>query len=321
MNWQRVEELIDRALAEDIGTGDLSTQLLVSEKSIARAEILAKSTGVLAGQRVVTRVFQKLDASVKLHWLILDGDRFFNSGAKGLRTKVAEISGNARALLIGERTALNFLAHLSGIATLTRKFVDAVWDTPALILDTRKTTPGLRELEKWAVKIGGGFNHRAGLFDQILIKENHIAAAGGLKEVLSKMKSQWDDQGLAKCPLDRQMAGESESFLLDSPVLTDSLPAKIPVIEVQVPGELELVLNSGARWLLLDNFSSEDLQKALEIVRAFEKLAGQRIFIEVSGGITLENVRLIAEMGVDFISVGALTHSAPACDFSLELRL
>jgi nicotinate-nucleotide pyrophosphorylase (carboxylating) len=269
-----VQELIDRALAEDIGSGDVTTEALVPADAVGRARIVQKEPGVLAGLRVAEAVFRRVDPELRWHAHAHEGE--WSDG--GL---VAEVAGSSPSILRGERVALNFLGRLSGIATLTARFVRAVEGTGARILDTRKTTPGMRALEKEAVKLGGGDNHRFGLFDAFLVKENHIAAAGGVGEATRR--------ALAAAPEGMRVVVECASL-------------------EEVPQALE----AGAPALLLDNFSNEDLAEAVTRV-------GGRAELEASGGVNLDTVRSIAETGVDYISIGALTHSAPALDLSLQL--
>ncbi len=291
MNREKIDRLIALAWEEDVGTGDITTSFVCPPEKSGRAVITAKSEGILAGAPVGERVFQYArsktapSAPLECQWLKSEGATFSPGD------HIAELSGRVAAILVAERIALNFIGHLSGIATLTRKFVAAVAGTQAKILDTRKTTPGLRELEKHAVKTGGGVNHRLGLYDQIFVKGNHIRAAGGLPEVLEKLKA---------TPV---------------PKTSNALLPDLPVVEVRSLAELDQAVAGGAEWILFDNFSVADLQKAVNRVRSQSK----KIYLEASGGVTLANVRAIAETEVDFISVGALTHSAPACDFSLEI--
>jgi nicotinate-nucleotide pyrophosphorylase (carboxylating) len=269
-----VRELIDRALAEDVGAGDVTTAALVPDDERASARIVQKAPGVVAGLSVAAAVFERIDPELRWQAHVRDG---------ALRDEglVAEVAGSVASILRGERVALNFLGRLSGVATLTARFVRAVEGTGARILDTRKTTPGLRELEKAAVKAGGGENHRFGLFDALLVKENHIAAAGGVGEATRR--------ALAAA---NGLRVEIECASLD---------------------EVDEALAAGATSLLLDNFSNEGLAQAVA------RVAG-RAELEASGNVTLETVRSIAETGVDCISVGALTHSAPALDLSLQLE-
>jgi nicotinate-nucleotide pyrophosphorylase (carboxylating) len=265
-------ELIDQALAEDVGDGDATTVLLVPAEASGRATLTQKAPGVIAGLRVAEAVFHRIDAALRWHAHVEEGA--WREG--GL---VAELAGASRSILTAERVALNFLQRLSGVATLTARYVHEVEGTGARILDTRKTTPGLRLLEKQAVLAGGGHNHRAGLFDAILVKENHSAMAGGV--------------------------GEATRRALASP-----LPVEVECASL---GEVREALEAGAPRILLDNMTNDQLREAVDLV------AGQAE-LEASGGVTLETVRGIAETGVDYISVGALTHSAPALDVSLILE-
>jgi nicotinate-nucleotide pyrophosphorylase (carboxylating) len=270
-----VLDLIDRALAEDVGDGDLTTAAVVPQGAGARARIEQRAPGVPAGLRVAEAVFQRLDPGLRWRAHAVDGEW----REPGL---LAEIVGDAAAILCGERVALNFLGRLSGIATLTALYVRAVEGTGVRILDTRKTTPGMRVLEKGAVRAGGGVNHRAGLHDAILVKENHAELAGGVGEAARR--------ALADAP-------QGVSVEVECATLADVTQA----------------IDAGVPRLLLDNMSPDELRSAVELVDG-------RAELEASGGITLENVRAIAETGVDFISVGALTHSAPALDVSLLLE-
>lgn len=266
---------VEQALAEDLGTrGDLTSASTVPARAMAAATFGARSEGVIAGLAVAEAAFHAVDPRVEFKAEVDDGDRI----AAG--TIVARVTGPARALLTAERVALNFLCHMSGIATLTRRYVDAVAGTYARITDTRKTTPGLRAFEKYAVRCGGGANHRAGLFDAILIKDNHIIAAGGVAAAISAARAH---------------AGHM---------------AKIEV-EVDDLETLTTVLRHPVDAVLLDNMDTATLRSAVEIV-------GRRTLTEASGGVTLETVRAIAETGVDLISVGALTHSAPILDLGLD---
>ena len=269
-----MQELIDSALAEDLGAGDVTTDALVPPEARARARIVQKEPGAVAGLRVAEAVFRRVDPALRWHAHVREGE--WREG--GL---VAEIAGSAGSILRGERVALNFLGRLSGIATLTARFVGAVEGTGARILDTRKTTPGLRALEKGAVSAGGGENHRFGLFDGVLVKENHIAAAGGIRTAV-----------------ERARAAARDGMLVE--------------VECASLGEVDEALAAGATRLLLDNMGTEEMAEAV-------RRAAGRAELEASGGVTLETVRAIAETGVDYISVGALTHSAPALDLSLEL--
>jgi nicotinate-nucleotide pyrophosphorylase (carboxylating) len=266
-------ELIDAALAEDVGAGDVTTDLLVPARATGRATLTQKAPGVIAGLRAAEAVFHRVDPRLRWHTHVEEG---VWRDAGGL---VAEVAGTSRSILTAERVALNFLQRLSGVATLTARYVREVAGTRARILDTRKTTPGLRVLEKQAVLAGGGHNHRSGLFDAILIKENHSAMAGGVGEATRR-------------------------------ALTSSLPVEV---ECATLDEVREALAAGAPRILLDNMSNDELREAVALVSG-------RAELEASGGVTLETVRAIAETGVDFISVGALTHSAPALDVSLILK-
>jgi nicotinate-nucleotide pyrophosphorylase (carboxylating) len=269
-------DVIDRALAEDLGQSvtDLTTAAVVPEGVRARARIEQKAPGVPAGLSVAQKVFERVDPDLRWRAHARDGE--WREGGV-----LAEVAGRAASILAGERVALNFLGRLSGIATTTARYVEAVQGTGVRILDTRKTTPGLRALEKEAVRAGGGVSHRSGLFDAILVKENHAALAGGVAEAARR--------ALAAAPAG--VTVEVECATLD-----------------EVAGALE----SGVPRLLLDNMSPDELRRAVE-------LADGRAELEASGGITLETIRAVAEAGVDYISIGALTHSAPALDVSLLL--
>ncbi len=280
---QGVVPLVTRALAEDLGTGDVTSALVVPAEARAHGELRVKAAGVVSGLATAREVFRQIDPELAFAERAADGDGVVAG------TCIAEVSGRARSILAGERTALNFLQRLSGVATLTRRFVDAVAGTGVAILDTRKTTPGLRLLEKEAVRHGGGVNHRFGLYDAVMIKDNHIVAAGGLGEVLAKLTT-----------ASRTWAG---------PV----------IVEVDsFPGVCEAAIPQVDR-LLLDNFSPAQVHEAVVLLAAFESATGRRPQVEVSGGVTLDNIAAYAQPGVDFISIGALTHSAPALDISLDL--
>ena len=272
-----VRTLIEAALAEDVGRGDLTTQLTVPEHVRATAEVVAKQQGVIAGLPLAAPIFAVLASPAMVEAHLADGD----SVSAG--TRVLSVEGPARDLLIAERTLLNFLQHLSGIATLTRRYVDAVAGTAARIVDTRKTIPGLRVLEKYAVRAGGGHNHRLGLDDGILIKDNHIVAAGGVAAAVSA----------ARAGAPHTVKVECECTTLD---------------------EVDQALAAKADAILLDNMTPAAMAEAVRHIRG-------RAVTEASGGVTLESVRAIAETGVDLISVGALTHSAPAVDLSMRITL
>jgi nicotinate-nucleotide pyrophosphorylase (carboxylating) len=271
-----VDAIIRLALAEDVGRGDLTTEATVSPDATATAMLSQKAPGVVCGLPVVEAVFSCLDARVHVQRAVEEGS--FDSGT---RRVVAHIEGPAAAILTGERTALNFLQRLSGVATASRQACDLVSGTQAKVIDTRKTTPGLRVLEKYAVRVGGASNHRAGLDDGFLIKENHIRAAGGITRAVQSAQQR-------------------------------AAPGHVVEIEVTTLDELEEAISAGATLILLDNFSIDGLGAAVR------QTAG-RARLEASGGITLSNLSAIARTGVDFISLGALTHSAGVLDFSLEV--
>jgi len=272
-----LDEIVRRALAEDIGTGDVTTEAVVPAEAYAVARAVCKSNGILAGIPVAEAVFRTVDPEVLFQSFAKDGEW----GTVGFT--IFEVRGAARSLLIAERTALNFLQHLSGIATRTARCVGLVHGTKARIVDTRKTTPGLRVLEKYAVRVGGGCNHRFNLSDGILIKDNHIAAAGGIAEAVRR-------------------ARKNAPHLL-----------KIEV-EATTLEQVQEALDAGADAILLDNMPPELLRQAVQLV------AGRAV-TEASGGITEENLREIAETGVDIISLGALTHSVEAMDINMSLTL
>ena len=274
-----LRELVGRALSEDVGSGDITSQATVPADARARARILRKEPGVLFGLEAASEAFAQ--AGVER----FDGLEAEAQWHDSVPAEVALATGPARALLAAERTALNLLCHLSGVATLTARFVDAVRGTDAAILDTRKTTPGLRALEKAAVAAGGGRNHRMGLGDAVLIKENHITLAGSLAEAVRRVR-------------------EAE-------------PEREVEVECRTAAEVEEALGLGADRLLLDNMEPAELAAAVAARDAAAKAHGPVVTLEASGGITLENVGEVAAAGVDFISVGALTHSAPALDLSM----
>lgn len=282
-----IADPIDIALAEDLGAGDLTTQAVVPDGARARARIEQRAPGVVAGLGVAQAVFERIDPSVAFEALAPEGE-WREPGV------LAEISGAAASILAGERVALNFLGRLSGVATLTARYVQAVEGTGARILDTRKTTPGLRELEKQAVRAGGGVSHRSGLYDAILVKENHAALAGGVGEATRRA---------LEAARERSPAGGR------SPADRGGVTVEV---ECATLAEVEAALAAGVARVLLDNMGVDELRQAVE-------LAAGRTELEASGGITLDSVRAVAETGVDYISVGALTHSAPALDVSLLL--
>jgi len=270
-----VQAIIDLALSEDIGRGDLTTEATVSPDGLASAEVLQKSPGVVCGLPLLARVFATLDQRVQVRLLADEG----SFDARG--RVVARIDGPAMAILTGERTALNFVQRLSGVASASRRAYELVEGTRARVIDTRKTTPGLRVLEKYAVRVGGASNHRAGLDDGFLIKENHIRAAGGITAAV------------------RAASGRAA-------------PGQIVEVEVTTIAELDEALLAGAKLILLDNLGVQAMRTAVV------HTAG-RARLEASGGITLDNLADVAKTGVDFISLGALTHSASVLDFSVEV--
>lgn len=274
--------LIEEALREDIGSGDITTEAIVPLDLTAQGLLIAKERGIVCGLPLAEEVFKRVKGSLEFGQLVEEGEKV----PKG--KEIAWIKGRARAILKGERVALNFLGRLSGIATLTAKFVAAIAGTKAKILDTRKTTPGWRYLEKYAVRKGGGLNHRFGLYDMVLVKDNHIDLLGGIPQAMGA--------GLAS-PLWR---------------------GKIVEVEVRDMEELREALSLGARRVMLDNFSPLQIGEAMEII---SKLKGRdRPKVEVSGEVNLKNVREIAQKGVDYISVGGLTHSARSLNISLTLK-
>lgn len=270
-----LKRLILMALEEDAGTGDVTTQCCLSGREKALAEVTAKEDMVVAGLAVFEEVFHLVDPDLQFKARAKEGEKV-RSGQI-----VSSIEGNAPSILLAERVALNFFQRMSGIATLTRRFVDRVEGTGARILDTRKTAPGHRVLDKYAVRTGGGVNHRSGLSGGVLIKDNHIRAAGGITAAVR-----------------RCIERVSHTFRIE--------------VEARTIPEVREALEAGAGMILLDNMPVERIREAVGI-------AGRRVLLEASGGVTLDNVREIAETGVDFISVGALTHSAKAADISLNL--
>src|SRR6201996_6471134 len=277
---EEMRELVARALAEDLGDGDVTGEATVPAEATASARIVQKAPGVVFGLDLVVETMAQTGVA-EVETLTAEAEWRQDVPAEALVAR-----GSARALLAAERTALNFLGHLSGVATLTARYVEAVGGTNARILDTRKTTPGLRRLEKAAVAAGGGTNHRMGLFDAFLIKENHIAAAGSIPRAVYAARKAHPE-----------------------------LPVEV---EVRNLDETAYALGTGADQLLLDNMAPPMLRAAVELRDAHSP--GGRPTLEASGGVNLETVRAVAETGVDFISVGALTHSAPTLDFSLLLR-
>jgi nicotinate-nucleotide pyrophosphorylase (carboxylating) len=279
-NKLQIEEIIDRALAEDLGKDDVTTEALIPGDRQGTGFIVAEKEGVLAGMNVAKQVFHRVDPELKVEILLEDGVTVKPG------SKVAKVSGSIASILKAERVALNFLQRLSGIASETNRYVEAVRGLPVRIMDTRKTTPGLRSLEKHAVKVGGGQNHRMSLGDGILIKDNHLAALRSqglnLKQIVARARQ--------------------------------NSPQRLPVeVEVGTVAEASEAVEAGADIVMLDNMNIEDMRKAVKSI-------GGRALVEASGGIKLDNVRAVAETGVDLISIGALTHSARALDISLELE-
>jgi nicotinate-nucleotide pyrophosphorylase (carboxylating) len=271
-----LDRLLEAALREDLNDlGDITTQLTIPAKD-AKAIVIAKSDGAVCGLNAMRLTYARLDRNVAVHFLREDGDKVSRGD------KIAEIAGPAESLLTGERVALNFLQRLSGIATLTNKFVVQLAGTPATLFDTRKTTPGWRHLEKYAVRCGGGSNHRFGLYDMFLIKENHLAASGGIEVAVKRCREYVEN-------LER-------NFLIE--------------VETRNLQEVEQALNAGADRIMLDNMNLEQIKAAVELVN-------HRVPLEVSGNVNLQSVAAIAATGVEFISTGAITHSAPAMDFSM----
>ncbi|MBI5327186.1 MAG: carboxylating nicotinate-nucleotide diphosphorylase [Deltaproteobacteria bacterium] len=270
-----IQDIIETALLEDVGSGDITTMAVVDRNVEGSAEIIAKEDMVVAGALIAEAVFKTIDAKIEFKAFVKDGDRV----KKG--KIIAAVSGRLSAIFIGERVALNFLQRLSGIATLTSRFVNNVKGLKVKILDTRKTTPGLRILEKYAVRMGGGFNHRFGLCDGVLIKDNHIAAVGRIAEAVCRARE--------KAP---------KNMLIE--------------VEVKNMTEVKEAIIAGADVIMLDNMKPSVMKQAVKTI-------GKAALIEASGGVNLKNIRAIAKTGVDFISVGALTHSARAVDISLEV--
>jgi nicotinate-nucleotide pyrophosphorylase (carboxylating) len=281
MPEQDLRDLVARALAEDLGGGDVTSEATVPAEARARARIVQKQPGVVYGLAAVAEAMRQCGVE-DVDNLVVEGQ-----WRDGVPAEVLLATGSARSLLAAERVGLNFLGHLSGVATLTARFVEAVAGTGARVLDTRKTTPGLRALEKAAVAAGGGVNHRMGLYDAILIKENHVALAGGVAKAIYAAKQAQPE-----------------------------LPIEIECSDLE---EVAYALGTGAERLLLDNMDGDELREAVRL-RDENSGAGEGPTLEASGGVDLETVRPIAESGVDFISIGALTHSAPSLDFSLLLE-
>jgi nicotinate-nucleotide pyrophosphorylase (carboxylating) len=276
----QIEEIVERALAEDLGKGDVTTRALIPGDQQGTGFILAKEEGILAGTGAARQVFHRVDPELEVEILLEDGARLKPG------SKVAKVSGSIASILKAERVALNFLQRLSGIASETNRYVAKVEGLPVRIMDTRKTTPGLRSLEKYAVRVGGGENHRLNLGDGILIKDNHLVALRSqgldIKEIIARARQ--------------------------------NAPQRLQVeVEVRTISEALEAVKAGANIVMLDNMNLEDMRKAVKSIQG-------SALIEASGGITLDNVRAVAETGVDFISIGALTHSTRALDINLELE-
>ena len=270
-----INKIVEQALLEDIGTGDITTESIIPSNLKAKGIIKSSEEGVVAGLDIACLVFQKLDPEVIFQEKVKDG-------TKVVQGKIlAEITGPARIILKGERVALNFLQRMSGIATITSKFCQEVKDFPVRIVDTRKTTPGLRILEKYAVRMGGGYNHRFGLYDAVLIKDNHIAVAGGIKSAVNSVRKQI-----------------SHTVNIE--------------VEVESLSQLQEALEMKVNIVMLDNMDLETMKEAVKMVKG-------KALIEASGGITLEKVWKIAQTGVDLISIGSLTHSVKSLDISMEI--
>jgi nicotinate-nucleotide pyrophosphorylase (carboxylating) len=270
-----IDKIISSALEEDLGSGDITTSAIIDPSAKGKARALAKEEIILAGTDVFSMVFSKLDPEIAVEFDYHDGDVVANG------KDICIVKGPLRGILSGERTALNFLQHLSGIATLTRKFVEKTARFNVRVVDTRKTTPSLRVLEKYAVTVGGGFNHRFGLFDGILIKDNHIAIDGSISEAVKKVK--------AKIP--------------------HTLRVEVEVDDIK---DIEEAIRAGADAILLDNMSPKELREAVSIAEG-------RVLLEASGGITLESVEEIAKTGINLVSIGSITHSARSVDIGLEI--
>jgi len=275
-NSLALNEAILAALKEDIATGDVTTTCCVAENAVSSGHIIAKEPGVICGLGVAEKVFFLLDPEVRLVFKVLDGD-FVSAG-----DIIAEISGSSRSILTGERTALNFMQHMSGVATRTAQAVLAVRGTKAKIIDTRKTLPGMRALDKYAVRCGGGYNHRFNLSDGVLIKDNHIAAAGGIINAVLQARE--------NCPQTLKIEVETENM-----------------------EQIEQALFAGADIIMLDNMSPDMMSEAVKIIKG-------RALTEASGNMGERDIKTVADTGVDFISIGALTHSVKALDISLKLK-
>ena len=276
LDLKELDRIISEALREDIGSGDVTTNLIVPNETVSKAVIIAKADGIIAGLPISKAVFKKLDNKIIWKDLIHEGE-YVSAG-----TEIVRLKGSYRTLLTGERTALNFLQRISGIATATSKYVEKLKGLNTVILDTRKTVPGLRMLDKYGVEIGGGTNHRIGLYDMVLIKDNHIKVAGGIIEAVTEIKNK----------------------------ITKKIKIEVEVTNID---EVKLAMDAGVDIIMLDNMSVKQMKEAV-------KLIGGNVKVEASGGVNLNSVRAIAETGVDFISVGALTHSVKALDISMNFE-
>jgi nicotinate-nucleotide pyrophosphorylase (carboxylating) len=274
LNWNEIDPLIDLALREDMPGGDITSENVIPPDSLSRAVIRAKAAGILAGIDVAKRVFEKIDPDIAFQPVVRDGAEIAPD------ERLAEISGRARSLLMGERTALNFLQRMSGIASLTRQYVLALKGSRARLLDTRKTTPGMRALEKYAVRMGGGTNHRMSLSDMVMLKDNHLKMVGGIKEAVAKARS---------------AVGRSVKIEVETTSLEETAAA----------------MEAGADWIMLDNMPSDQIRRAVS-------LAAGRIPLEVSGKVNLDKLPELAALGVDYISVGRLTHSFESLDIGMD---
>lgn len=276
LDKKKLDRIIIEALREDIGRGDVTTNAIIPRTTISKACIITKADGIIAGLPVAKAVFKKLDKKIIWKSLVKEGEHI-SAG-----TEIVRLKGPYRSLLTGERTALNFLQRISGIATSTSKYIEKLEGLNTVILDTRKTAPGLRMLDKYGVKMGRGTNHRIGLYDMALIKDNHIKAAGGIIEAVRQIKK--------------------------------NLKRKIKIeIEVTNLDKVKLALNAGVDIIMLDNMSLKQMREAVNLI-------DRKVKVEASGGVNLNSVRSIAETGVDFISVGALTHSVKALDISMNFK-
>ncbi len=274
LNVKVIEDMVSMALVEDIGTGDITTLSTIKDTQVISGKFIAKEEGIICGLEVLSKVFEKVDSSIKVIFSVKDGERVYKDDI------IAKIDGPAKGVLIGERVALNFIQHLSGISTSTAQLVEKVKGAKAKITDTRKTTPGLRVLEKYAVRVGGGVNHRFNLSDGVLIKDNHIKSAGNITNAINSAKK--------------------------------NAPHTLKIeVEVESLEQIDEALNAGADIIMLDNMNNEMMKKAVE------KIAG-RALVEASGNMGEKDLREVADTGVDLISVGALTHTVKAMDISLK---